>query len=545
MAKEPTSDRRPQVLLQFVGNHHNDPKRGEDRPGIRVARMAELSPLSRVFVLSTADDAVAEGYADALARDLGKERRGALKVSQKALGAGTPSDPTLRSNVRPDLEAFAEKLAREEFGARFGEFDFVVSAVTGTLAQWTSLVDALDAHGARLAVVWDGADDQLSIWRAPESMRAIEPELALLERAPAAWNVLLTGPTGAGKTATAQRLHDAWARNLKRERGFVSVNAGALPRELLQSELFGHVKGAFTSANADRDGAFRRAHKGTLFLDEIGDLPLDLQVQLLTALDVDRERLRTITPVGGDKAQRVDVRAIFGTNQDLTAMAAERRFRLDLLGRISTHQVKLPGLAEARHRIASAYVHHLEALAPLYPQEGGRGVRFSLDGDARRRLLDFAFSPTSLWCWNHRDVQQSAERLAMRAWRNATGSSTSKRRDDAPRRVTLNVSHVEAEVAELTARWRSLGAHDPDDTQGWRRIEARVLAGEWAKLSMIERWELRFLIESREATGSNAEAWRRIGEENLLEGASDPASQRNPSNAFKKRWQRYADRLKR
>jgi DNA polymerase III delta prime subunit len=539
MATDTTQRRRPQVLLQFVGNQHNDPARGEGRPGVRVARMGDLAPLAQVFLLRTGGDDTAARFADALARELGKDQRGGVKVSQRALDAGAPPDPTAQRNVREAVEDFAEFLATEGFGARFDEVDFVVSTVTGTPAQWTCLVDALDARGARIALVCEGAEGELSVWRAPDDARGSEPELRLLERAPAAWNVLLTGPTGAGKTATARRLHGAWKANLQRAGDFVAVNAGALPPHLLQSELFGHVKGAYTGAERSRAGAFRRAHGGTLFLDEIGDLPLDLQVQLLTALDVDAARCRTVTPVGADAPESVDVRVVFGTNQDLHGMAGDRRFRLDLLGRISTHHVRLPGLADVRHRIAGAYVHHLEALSPLYPSGDKRGVRFAFEGAARRRLLEFALSPSSRWLWNHRDVQQSAERLAMRAWRGVTG-----RRDDAPRKATITVAHLEPELAELAARWRALAPDLGDHDDAWRRVASRLRPGEWEKLSMLERWELRYLLEARDASANNAEAWRRIGEQNLLEGASDPASQRNPSNAFNKRWQRYARRMR-
>lgn len=561
MTTTPATDRRD-VRLLFVGNRHNDPALGKQRPGIRVAQMPEVGPVAHVFVLYTAGDEKAKAHAEALARDLGHERRGGSKVTVTDLNAGSPSDPLLRRNVKPAVDKFVEKLATSEFGARFEQLNFVVSTVTGTAAQWTCLIDALDARGAGLAIVWEREDQRLSIWRSSPELRAIEPMLRLLERAPAAWNVLLTGPTGSGKTETARRLHNAWSAHLHRGGHFMAVNAGALPPQLLQSELFGHVKGAFTGADSPRDGAFRKAHGGTLFLDEIGDLPLELQVQLLTVLDIDASRRRSVTPVGSDKAEQVDVRVIFGTNQDLPSMASDRRFRLDLLGRISTHHVRLPGLDKARHRIASAYVHHLESLAPLYASSDGRAARFSFEGEARRRLLDFAFAPTSAWTWNHRDVQQSAERLAMRAWRSKTSGDDGKKRekgsareeqrkrdaakrgDDAPRTAMITVAHVEAEIAELNARWRSLSAGDGGDDGAWRRVEARLNPGEWAKLSMVERWELRYLLEARDASANNAEAWRKIGEQNLLEGAADPASQRNPSNAFQKRWRRYEHRLR-
>ncbi len=332
----------PRVLLQFAGNKRNDPKHGADRPGLRVARMAEVAPLDRVYVLSTEGDAVSAQHADALARALGKHRRGALKVSTRALGAGAPPDPTTRAAVRGSSARLVEALATTEYGARFGEAEFLVSAVTGTPAQWTSLVDAFDAAGARVGVVWERLDGALAIWRGPTGARGVEAELARLERAPAAWNVLLTGPTGAGKSEAARRLHDAWHRRLRRGEAFVRVNAAAIPRDLVESTLFGYERGAFTGASEPKPGAFQAAHGGTLFLDEVGDLPLDQQVRLLTALDLGRDARRRVARVGARVEEAVDVRLILGTNRDLYALARDGRFRLDLLGRVSTHEVRLP-----------------------------------------------------------------------------------------------------------------------------------------------------------------------------------------------------------
>lgn len=524
------------VLLMFAGNRHNAPKHGDARPGLRVARMRELAPLEHIYVLHT-NDRTSEAHARDLASTLGKGGRGGPKVSVHELAArGDPPDPSLRENVREGVEALVRELAERRLGGRFGEHEFVVSAASGTVAQWSSLLDALDAREARVAVAYDPDDTRLSIWRAPGAS-GVETELALLQRAPVAWNVLLSGPTGAGKSETARRLHEAWARHLGRRGAFVSINAGALPRELIAAELFGAVKGAFTSATT-RSGAFVAAHGGTLFLDEIGDLPLDLQVQLLTALDVDRDtRMRRVRAVGADDTRDVDVRVIFGTNRDLHARCREGHFRLDLLGRISTHQVNLPALAHARHRIVGAYQRQLEALAGFYGAQ--RPARFVFERAARQRLLDFVFSPRSLWCWNHRDVAQSAERLAMRAW-----ASAAPRPSDKPVDVKVHAPHVEAELAELTQRWRAIGGEAQADREAWERVEARVRPEAWASLSWVERWELRHLLEARDATASKAEAWRWIAANNLLEGASDPATLRNPSNAFEKRWRRYAARLR-
>ncbi len=528
------------VLLQFAGNKRNDPKHGAERPGVRVARMAELTPLAQVYVLATAGDGVSSQHADELAGELGKHRRGGLKVSTRPLGAGQPPDPTSRASVRESSVQLVEAFSGSEFGARFSETEFLVSAVTGTPAQWTSLVDALDGAGARLGVVWERPDGSLAIWRVHEGGRSVEPELALLDCAPAAWNILLSGPTGAGKSEAARRLHNAWQRHLRRGEALVSVNAAAIPRDLLESTLFGYEKGAFTGATESKRGAFQEAQGGTLFLDEVGDLPFDQQVRLLTALDLGPDMRRRVVRVGARAQEAVDVRLILGTNRDLYALAREGRFRHDLLGRISTHQVQLPPLAEVRHRIPGAYLDQLERLAGLYPVP----VRFTFDRDARLQLQEYMFSAESRWPWNHRDVLQSAERLAMRAWADGHGRrpGVGAAGGRAPLASNITARHVERELRELRTRHSSLGADGLE--AGWAAVEASLRPEAWERMPALERWELRYLLEARTATTTKADAWRWIAERNLLDGARDEASMNNPSNAFDKRWRRYAARLR-
>jgi DNA-binding NtrC family response regulator len=364
----------------------------------------------------------------------------------------------------------------------------------------------------------------------------MEPDLALLDAAPAAWNVLLSGPTGAGKSITARRLHDAWQRNLGRRGAFVHVNAASIPRELVASILFGHERGAFTGAGEKKPGAFQDAHGGTLFLDEVGDLPLEQQVHLLTALDLDDTMHRQVTRVGAQVVERVNVRLVLGTNRELYRLAREGLFRLDLLGRVSTHHVRLPPLALARHRVHGAYLDHLERLARWYPSP----VRFTFDRDAQRRFHAYVFSEESRWPWNYRDVLQSAERLALRAWADGHGRRPAQTPATGTPFLTSNITlrHVERELAELRERHASLEVDAA--AAPWDAAEARARPEAWAPLSHVERWELCYLLQALDATTNKADAWRWIAARNLLEGASDPASMNNPSNAFEKRWKRYA-----
>jgi transcriptional regulator with PAS, ATPase and Fis domain len=151
-------------------------------------------------------------------------------------------------------------------------------------------------------------------------------------------SILITGETGTGKDLVAEAIHKASKRS---RYPFIKVNCAALPESLLESELFGHVRGAFTGADKDKPGMFRLAHEGTLFLPEIGDLPLPLQVKILTVLD-DKE----FFPVGGSKKVTVDVRIIAATHRDLGELVKLEKFREDLFYRLNVLSLHLPSLRE-------------------------------------------------------------------------------------------------------------------------------------------------------------------------------------------------------
>ncbi|HVY44585.1 MAG TPA: sigma 54-interacting transcriptional regulator [Minicystis sp.] len=243
---------------------------------------------------------------------------------------------------------------------------------------------------------------------------------AVLERiAPTDATVLVEGETGTGKELVARSIHEASRRA---QMPFVTVDCGALPENLIESELFGHVRGAFTGAVGDRTGAFEEAHGGTLFLDEIGELPLALQPKLLRALES-----RTVRRIGSNKARPVDLRVIAATNRNLVRAVNEGIFREDLYYRLAVIEVRLPPLRARREDLPLLAAHLIE--------------RFTgTASPAPPAMLDALFARS--WPGNVRELKNFVERSISLGWPPAAGAPT----EDARRAASILPSATDALV---------------------------------------------------------------------------------------------------
>lgn len=275
-------------------------------------------------------------------------------------------------------------------GIKEGAADFVVKPYDNQKLVDT-LLAAAEAKGAPKSVAPTSRVKVLNtlFWGESPAMRTLHQLVEKVAKTEA--NVLITGENGTGKELLARAIHAGSAHS---DKELVTVDMGALTESLFESELFGHVKGAFTDAHADRTGKFVTANGSTLFLDEIGNLPYHLQAKLLTAL-----QSRSVTPVGGNRPIPIQVRLITATNRDLQAMVGEGSFREDLLYRINTIHLHLPALRERKEDIVPLAQRFMALFCQQYEKPMPR-----LSESAATRLRELP------WAGNIRELEHVIEK---------------------------------------------------------------------------------------------------------------------------------------
>jgi DNA-binding NtrC family response regulator len=380
---------------------------------------------------------------DVVLTDINMRDMNGLELCQRATEAH-PELPVLVITAFGSMETAVQAI-------RAGAYDFITKPfdidVVGIAIERAVKHGVLTREVQRLQRAVDESRRFDELLGASPAMKEVYD---LLERvAESESTVLVSGESGTGKELVARALH----RRSKRAPGpFVAINCAAMPEQLLESELFGHTKGAFTDARTARPGLFVQAKGGTIFLDEIGDMPLGLQPKLLRALQE-----RTVRPVGGDHETPIDVRVVAASNRDLETAIEERKFREDLYYRINVIHVELPPLRARGADVLLLAQHYLEHFAAQSQKE----VR-SLDPEAAERLSAYA------WPGNVRELANCLER------------------------------------AVALTRGESVGIADlPEKIRNYRTSHVLVAATDPSELVPLEEVEKRYILRVLEAVGGN------------------------------------------
>jgi two-component system, NtrC family, response regulator AtoC len=387
---------------------------------------------------------------DVLVTDLNMPEMGGTQLCAE-VAAARPGLPVVVITAFGDLDAAIKAI-------RSGAFDFIskpfeLEVVDLALARAVGH-RRMREEVRRLSEQVERARRFDDLVGASSAMRRV---FDLLERvADSDATVLITGESGTGKELVAKTIH---AQSGRAAGPFVAVNCAALPETLLESELFGHAKGAFTDARAGRQGLFKRADGGTLFLDEIGEMPAGMQAKLLRAL---QERL--VRPVGGDEEVTFDARIVAATNRDLEAAVEEGRFRQDLFYRFDVVRLDLPPL-RSRGSDALLLAQHLIDHSPVAASRGVKG----LSAEAARAIADYA------WPGNVRELQNCVERAVL----------------------LTRFDHVTPEDL-------------PDRVRQYKPSHVVVAADDPAELVTLEEMERRYILKVLEAVGGQKTAAGRI-----------------------------------
>ena len=371
---------------------------------------------------------------DLVLTDVRMPRLSGLELCRE-ITARRPDIPVIVMTAFGDMEAAIEAM-------RAGAYDFITKPLEVDLLE-IALQRAVDHR--RLQIQLEKLEKQMQ-----ESSRAgvlvgetpiMLDLIGQIERAgPSGAAILITGESGTGKELVARALHDSSARKAK---PFIAVNCAALPEALIESELFGHAKGAFTDARDARKGLFAQADGGTLFLDEIGDLPLNLQAKLLRVLEQ-----QTIRPIGSDQEQAIDVRVLSATHQDLEAKVEREEFRQDLYYRLNVIEIEVPPL-RARGNDVLLLAH---TFLQQFAEKSGKAV-VGIAEPAATKLLDYD------WPGNVRELRNVLERaVAMTQYDRVIV-------DDLP-----------ARVQQFTRNEVVFGSEDPSNLVSLAELEQRYIA---------------------------------------------------------------------
>jgi len=361
----------------------------DDEPAVRQVIAAQLKAEGyAVEQLADGESALlrlAKGDVDVALCDIRLPGIDGIQVMQRSLTAGIDTVFLL-------MTAFAS--VDTAIGAmKSGGFDYLVKPVREEdlihrLEQVTR-VRSLSEENKRLRTQLPGASKQACVLpsSAAQNVMRLAARVARTEG-----TVLITGESGTGKGIVSETIHQY---SLRTSSSLVKVNCGAIPKDLLEAEFFGHLKGAFTGADRAKKGLMLEADGGTLLLDEIAELPLDMQVKLLHAIE-DKE----VRPIGSERSRRVDVRILAATNRDLEKMVAEGRFREDLYYRLNVLQIELPPLRERPQDVVALIQYFLKES----PSRLGLDGSFSMDAEAEDLLLDYR------WPGNIRELQNVMDR---------------------------------------------------------------------------------------------------------------------------------------
>ncbi|MEH0157854.1 sigma-54 dependent transcriptional regulator [Limibacter armeniacum] len=315
-----------------------------------------------------------------------------IAVLEKAMEYGKNTQFIMISaHANIDMAVDATKKGAFDFISKPPELNRLLLAVRNALDKST-LVAETKVLKKKIAKRFDIVGDSDPVMHMKETIEKVAPTDA---------RVMITGPNGSGKELVARWIHGKSDRSAN---PLVEVNCAAIPAELIESELFGHEKGSFTSAHKQRIGKFEQADGGTLFLDEIGDMSLSAQAKVLRALQENR-----ITRVGGDKDIKVDVRVLAATNKDLKEMIAENKFREDLYHRLSVIVIKVPSLNDRKNDIPLLVERFLEDIAADYGKP-----KMTITEAALEKLKGHD------WTGNIRELRNVIERLTIMSSKEIT-----------------------------------------------------------------------------------------------------------------------------